>query len=94
MTAKHAKNDLAGGENQCGKQGYCAVSHAIPRYPFRNVGRQRQNGLGTVRRLNLALVVGTQDQHFDRRVQVQTHDIEECDYLIARGCQRWGEPQN
>jgi hypothetical protein len=43
----------------------------FPRAPFRNTGRQRQNRLGPVQYLNLALLVNAQDHGLDRWIDIQ-----------------------
>ncbi len=47
----------------------------IMRLPRRNARRQRQNRLGPIQRLHLALFIHTQHDRPIRRVQVQAHDV-------------------
>lgn len=60
---------LTAGDVQRREQRRCAVAHVVVGTPFRNAGGQRQDRLGTIQRLNLALLVDAQHQRFGRRCE-------------------------
>jgi hypothetical protein len=57
-----------------GEQGHGAVAEVIMRHPFGIAQAHRQYRLGTLQRLDLALLVDTQDQRFVRRIEVKPND--------------------
>jgi hypothetical protein len=57
------------------KQGRGAVTNVVMRATFDLSGLQRQDGLGTIQRLNLGFLVNTENHRTVRRIQVETHDV-------------------
>ena len=70
MPAVEGADDGAGFGVERGKQGRRAVRHVIMRAPFDLAGPHRQQRLGPVERLDLTLLVHTQDQRPIRGVQI------------------------
>ena len=75
MTTMQTANDFTGGNIQRGKQRRRAVAQIVMRASFGNPRGQRQNRLGAIQRLYLALFINAKHQRLHRRVQVQTHDV-------------------
>jgi len=75
MAPMQLADHLAGGDIQCGKQRGRTMAQVVVRAPLGNPGRQRQDRLGAIQRLNLALLVDTQHHRLDRWIDVQADDI-------------------
>ena len=52
------------------KQSSCSVALIVVRLALRQARSQRENGLGAIQRLNLALLVHAQNDRFIRRVDI------------------------
>src|ERR1041385_1481306 len=57
------------------KQRSDSVAFVVVRLPRRHAGRERQNRLRAIQRLNLALLVYAEHNSAVRRIQVQPHDV-------------------
>ena len=75
MATMQLTNDLAGGDVERGEQCGRPVALVIMRAPFGNAGRQGQNRLGPVERLDLAFLIDAEHHGFDRRINVQAHNV-------------------
>ena len=58
-----------------GEQGGGAVAIIIVRYAFEVTQAHRQQRLGPLQRLHLALLVYAQHQRIVRRIELQAHDV-------------------
>ena len=67
--------DFAGGHVERGKERRGAMADVVVRHSFDVTQTDRQNGLGAIQRLNLALLIHTQDHGVLGRIQIQTHNI-------------------
>src|SRR5579863_1492606 len=63
------------GNVEGGEQGCDAVPFVIVRLPSRHAGSQRENRLGAVQRLYLALLIHTQHHRPIWRIHIQSHDV-------------------
>ena len=68
-------DDLAALHVEGGKQRGRAVAHVVMRDPFEVAQAHRQDRLGALQGLNLALLIDAEDQRFVWRVEVEPHDI-------------------
>src|SRR5579859_1928705 len=75
VSAMQFPNDLAAGHVQCSEQRGGAVTLVVVRAPLGLARTQRQNRLGAIERLDLALLVSAQHQYPFRRVQIQADDV-------------------
>src|SRR5256885_4955181 len=75
MALHTAADDRSQQDIERGKQRGSAVAGIVVGLAFGQAGAQRQNRLGTIERLNLALLVYAQHQRFVRRIEVQADHI-------------------
>ena len=77
MTGVTAADDFAGGDVQGREERGGAVAVIIMRATLRLAGPQRQDRLAAVQRLNLALLVDTQDNRTGLlgRIEIEPHDV-------------------
>ena len=75
MATMQFTDDFASSNVQRGEQGGGAVAHVVVITTLGNAGRERQYGLRTVQRLDLALLVDTQHHRLQWRFEVQTDDV-------------------
>lgn len=68
-------DDFAGSNIERGKQVGRAMALVIVSAPLGHAGCQRQDRLGSVQRLNLALLVDTQHHGLERRVEIEPDDV-------------------
>lgn len=66
MPPVQLSDDLSGGDIEGRKQRRCAMAHIVMRSPFGKSRRQRQDRLGAVERLYLALLIDAQHHRFHR----------------------------
>ena len=78
-----AGEDLAGGNVERGKERCRAVADIVMRHAFDITQTDRKNGLGAVQRLNLALLIPTQDHGLLGRIEIQTDNI--ADFFDEKG---------
>jgi hypothetical protein len=74
MPAVQLSDDVAGGNVECGKQGSCAMALVVVRAPFCDAGGQRQDRLGPVQCLYLAILIDAQHHGLDRQIDKQSND--------------------
>ena len=75
MAALADGQDLAGGDVQGGKEGRGAVAHVVVRDAFDVADAHRQQRLGSVQSLDLALLVDAEHHGLVRRVQIESDDV-------------------
>ncbi|OPZ07324.1 MAG: hypothetical protein BWZ07_03346 [Alphaproteobacteria bacterium ADurb.BinA280] len=75
MAPMQFADHLTAGDVQCCEQRRRSMAHVVVGTPRRNTGCQRQNRLGSVQRLNLALLIDAQHQRLGRRGKVQPDDV-------------------
>ena len=75
MATVQFTDHFAGGDIERGEQGRRAMAHVVMGAPLRKTWRERQYGLGTIQRLNLTLLIDTQNHRPDRWLQIQAHDV-------------------
>jgi hypothetical protein len=102
MTPVQFADHLAAGDVEGSEQRGRAVAHVVMSASFGNAGGQRQDGLSTIQRLDLTLLIDTQNHRPNRRIQVQPHDVAhlldkqwvggELEGLLAVGLQTKGTP--
>ena len=83
MASFTAGEDFAGGDVERGKERCRAVANIVVRHAFNITQTHRKNGLGAVQRLNLALLIHTQDHGVLGRIQIQSDNI--TDFLDEKG---------
>ena len=83
MAVFAAGEDFAGGNIERGKERCRAVADIVVRHAFDIAQPYRQNGLRAVQRLNLALLIHTQDHGVLWGIQIQTDNI--ADFFNEKG---------
>ena len=78
-----AGEDFAGGDVERGKQRCRAVADIVVRHTFDITQAHRENGLGAVQRLDLALLIHAQDHGVLGRIKIQTDNI--ADFFDEKG---------
>ena len=84
MARETFADDLSRGDVEGREERGRAVALVVVAAPLRLPGAHRQEGLGTVQGLDLALFVDTENQGTIRRRQIQTDDVEPPDLSSAR----------
>ena len=75
MAGEAAADDLAGRGVESGEQRQGAVAFVVVAAPFGLTGAHRQQRLGPVEGLDLALLVDAQDQRPFRRIEIEPDNI-------------------
>ena len=83
MAVFAAGENLAGGDVERGKKRGRAVAEIVMGHAFDIAQPHRQDGLGAVQRLNLTLLIHTQNHGVLGRIQVQTDNI--ADFFNEKG---------
>src|SRR6185437_8736196 len=75
VSAMHLTDDLATGDIERSEQGRGPMPPVVVGSSFGLTWSHRQNRLGAIQCLNLALLIGTQHQRPFGRIQIQANDI-------------------
>ena len=75
MTGKATPDHLIDCDVKGGEERGCAVAHIIVGAPLHLARTHRQKRLGTIERLDLALLVNAKDDRALRRIEVEPDDI-------------------